>query len=414
MDILLPLAIFCTFGAVVLAGLLRMAKEEERRWLALTLGLAFAVRLVAATVFALVPEARIFHDDADGYELNGMAIAAGWAGRGPPLPVGSGQNHGFTVVAATLYYLLGGFRVILAYFNAVLGTITILLVYVLARQLVHKLVARRAALLTAFMPSMILWSAVALKDTLMTGLIVLCLLSCLRLKERLSFWSLLGTVLPLAAIQPIRFYIVYFVALAVAASLVLDRGMNMVRGFYKQLALMGVVVALFTAIGLARPAQEGTDVLSFERVSSYRSGMARTAESGFRADADISTPTRALLFLPVGLTVLLLGPFPWQITSLRAAMAMPETILWWLMFPSMIRGIAFLLRYRFSPSSPLVIFSVTLSLAYSLVHGNVGSGFRQRAQIFVFLFIFAALGRYQKRCRQANLNDQLLLTPHPE
>jgi hypothetical protein len=57
---------------------------------------------------------------------------------------------------------------------------------------------------------------------------------------------------------------------------------------------------------------------------------------------------------------------------------------------------------------------VTLTCAYSLVHGNVGSAFRQRAQIFVFLFIFASLGWYQKRCRQASVSDQLLLTPTVE
>ena len=336
MDILLPLVIFCTLGALVFVGLIRLVKEDERRWLSALVALAFATRIAAATMFALVPETRIFHDDADGYEYNGMAIAAGWSGDGPPLILTKGQNIGFAVVSASVYYLLGRFAVNLSYFNAVVGTVTVILVYMLARQLVHRLVARRAALFTAFMPSMILWSAVALKDPLMSCLIVLCLLSCLRLKERLSFWSLAGTVLPLAAMQPIRFYLVYFVGSAVVASLALTRGVHMVSGFYKQLVLVGVVVLLFTVVGLARPTQEGTDFLSFERVSGYRSGMAHTAESGFSSDVDISTPTRALMFLPVGMSVLLLGPFPWQITSFRAALAMPEVVLWWFMFPSMI------------------------------------------------------------------------------
>jgi hypothetical protein len=42
--------------------------------------------------------------------------------------------------------------------------------------------------------------------------------------------------------------------------------------------------------------------------------------------------------------------------------------------------------------------------AYSLVHGNVGSGFRQRSQVFVFLFMFTALGWFQKKCTEAGID----------
>ena len=46
---------------------------------------------------------------------------------------------------------------------------------------------------------------------------------------------------------------------------------------------------------------------------------------------------------------------------------------------------------------------------YSLVHGNVGAAFRQRAQIFVLLFIFASLGTYVKTCRRRGIDSNLLL-----
>lgn len=411
MDIVLPLLVFSTLGGLIFAGLFRLIPADERRWLWIVIACAFVLRIGAATVFAIAPQFRLFHDDADGYEYLGLAIAADWSGEGPSIPSVPGQNIGYTYVAAGVYYLFGRFRVNLSYFSAVMGTTTVILVYMLARMLAHKVVARRAVLFTAFMPSMILWSSVALKDPLMSCLIVLSLLSCLHLKERMSIWSVLGVVLPLAAIQPIRFYIVYFVGFAVAASLLVDRSIRLMSGLSKPVVLLIFVLLLFPLIGLAKPAQDGADVLSFKRVSTYRSGMARTADSGFSSNVDVSTPGRALAFLPVGMSVLLLGPFPWQITSLRAAMAVPEAMVWWIMFPSMIRGVAFLIRRRFSRASPLIIFSVTLTCAYSLVHGNVGSAFRQRAQVFIFLFVFAALGWYQKRCRKLALDEHLLLTP---
>jgi hypothetical protein len=411
MDIILPLAIFGILGSMTIVACLRMVAPAERRQVGAIVFWAFAMRMGVSTIFALVPQLRLFHDDAEGYEYNGMALAASWAGEGPPVYTGSGQNFGFGHVVAGVYFVFGRYAVAVSYFNSLVGTITVLLVYVLARRFVQALVARRAAWLVALMPSMILWSSIAIKDPLMTILIVLCLLFCVRIKEHVTIGDVVGVALTLAAMQRLRFYMVYFVGFAILGSLVLDRGMRLVTGLYKQVLLVGIVLALFALVGIIGPAQEGTEVLSLQRVSSYRSGMAHTAESGFNNDVDVSSPGRALLFLPIGMSVLLLGPFPWQMTSLRPLLAAPETIFWWIMFPSMIRGIVLLIRRRFALVSPLVLFSVTLVCAYSLVHGNVGSGFRQRAQIFVFLFIFASVGSYQRRCRQLGMDDKLLLAP---
>jgi hypothetical protein len=47
---------------------------------------------------------------------------------------------------------------------------------------------------------------------------------------------------------------------------------------------------------------------------------------------------------------------------------------------------------------------------YALMHGNVGSAFRQRAQIFVFLFIFTAVGQYAKKLKKLGHSPDMLLT----
>jgi hypothetical protein len=43
-------------------------------------------------------------------------------------------------------------------------------------------------------------------------------------------------------------------------------------------------------------------------------------------------------------------------------------------------------------ASPILIFTVMLTLAYSVFQGNVGTAYRQRAQVLVFYFIFVAVG----------------------
>ena len=58
----------------------------------------------------------------------------------------------------------------------------------------------------------------------------------------------------------------------------------------------------------------------------------------------------------------------------------------------LILGLWFSIRYRLRMIAPILIFTTMLSLAYSIFQGNVGTAYRQRAQLLVFYFIFAAVG----------------------
>jgi hypothetical protein len=94
----------------------------------------------------------------------------------------------------------------------------------------------------------------------------------------------------------------------------------------------------------------------------------------------------------VGLLYLLFAPFPWQLASLRQSITLPEMIIWWGSFPMLVLGLWFSIKYRLRQISPILVFSVMLSLAYSVFQGNVGTAYRQRAQLLVFYFIFVAVG----------------------
>src|SRR5262249_18273012 len=149
------------------------------------------------------------------------------------------------------------------------------------------------------------------------------------LKRKFTIWALAGTVLPIVAIQPMRFYVVYYLALAVAASLVFERGKKRLTGLTKQTLVIGGLVVLLVTICFASGARQGLDLFTLENVSGWRHSLAMGAHSGFAEGVDVSTPLRALAFLPWGMTVLLLGPLPWQFTSARSLFAAPEVIFWW-------------------------------------------------------------------------------------
>ena len=58
----------------------------------------------------------------------------------------------------------------------------------------------------------------------------------------------------------------------------------------------------------------------------------------------------------------------------------------------LVLGLWFTIKYRLRQSSPVLIFSFMLTIAYSLFQGNVGTAYRQRSQLLIFYFIFVAVG----------------------
>jgi hypothetical protein len=413
MSTLIPLLEILLIGVPLLLGLVRTLPREERPRMTQLLLSAFALRLLVAVIFDSVPDTRLFHEDSNGYETYGIAIASHWWGDGPAIPFpdvadGRGGYPGFFLFCASLYYMFGRYRLIVTAFTSLCGTATIFMVYRLTGRMYKGLVAHRAALLTAYFPSMILWSAMALKDPLVILLIVLALDSALVLRSGFRVSALLVLMVSALGIWFVRFYVIYFLVIATLASILLSRGSVFVTRLYRQLIIIGIVTITFSALGLTSHMIHAAEPYGLDRISMYRHGMAATANSGFAVDADLSTPVGALSFLPIGMSVLLFGPFPWQMTSLRPLISLPEMLLWWSMLPALWRGIRFSIRREFGASIPILVFGGTLTALYSLTLGNVGAAFRQRAQIFIFLFIFVAIGGFVQRCKKHGIDPDEL------
>lgn len=75
----------------------------------------------------------------------------------------------------------------------------------------------------------------------------------------------------------------------------------------------------------------------------------------------------------------------------------------------MLRGLAYVFRTQFAAFSPVIVFSATLLVGYSLSMGNVGAAFRMRAQVLTLLFLFASLGQYLVKARKKEIPESLLL-----
>jgi hypothetical protein len=182
------------------------------------------------------------------------------------------------------------------------------------------------------------------------------------------------------------------VAISVAGSFIIGQSgsaKSVARGFII-LIVMGVAL---TYLGVLRTAGENFEKWgSLESIQRSRSDLSRRGDSGFGEEVDVSTTEGAITVIPVGFTYLMLAPFPWQLGSLRQAITIPEMIVWWCSIPLLIIGIGYTIKNRLRNAIAILIFTLMLTIAYSIFQGNVGTAYRQRTQIQVFLFIFIAVG----------------------
>jgi hypothetical protein len=297
------------------------------------------------------------------------------------------------------------------FFNAVVGAATAPIIFLCARQIFQNVrVAKVAAVSVAFYPSLVLWSSQGLKDGPIVFLLALSMLATLKLGEHLSVRYAVTLLLSLFAVLTLRFYIFYMLSAAVGGAFLVGMRPLTTQSLARQLLIVVMLGLGLTYFGVLRLAGAQFEQFgSLTVVQQSRSDLARSANTGFAADVDVSTTAGALSVVPLGLAYLLFAPFPWQLVSLRQSITLPEMIAWWASFPLLILGAWFTLSYRLRQALPILIFTTMLTLAYSIFQGNVGTAYRQRSQILVFYFIFVAVGAVLLKERQEEKQRQRLL-----
>jgi hypothetical protein len=127
-------------------------------------------------------------------------------------------------------------------------------------------------------------------------------------------------------------------------------------------------------------------------IDKSRHFLAVSARSGYVPEADVSTPTEAAEFLPVGLFYFLAAPLPWQTGGLRQNLIIPETAFWLLLYPFVAFGFARGLRINRSGTLVVGAISVGMCVIYALLSGNIGTAYRMRSQVWLLWAPFAAWG----------------------
>ncbi len=384
-----------------LAAILIFRKFTAEREFLTTIFLGALLVRLAFGIFIHIFELRdFFGGDAETYDFNGWRLVEYWNGSIASDDLAAararsvaGPGWGMNYLVGILYYALGRNIFAAQSFCAVFGAATAPMIYFCSVKMFNnKRVAKMAAIAIAFFPSFIIWSSQLMKDGLIIFLLVLAMTMVLQLQEKFNYAALLLLVFSMFGILSLRFYIFYMVAVAVAGSFIAGLTSS-VQSLVRRTAALILIGLALTYLGVIRNASVDFEQYgNLERVQSSRSDLANSAESGYGENVDVSTTGGAISALPIGFAYLMFAPFPWEVANFRQAITIPEVLLWWAMIPLMIAGLWYAMRHRLRGSVPILIFSLMLTLAYSIFQGNVGTAYRQRTQIQVFLFIFIAVG----------------------
>jgi hypothetical protein len=417
-------AILLCAGLATIVGFIAYRQGNNGPFLLRLFLSALLIRVLLGAAIFVINGQEFFGGDALTYDFYGVAQLKAWGGDRYNQAlinsfVGAGQGSGWGMVylVAATYRLLGRNLLAIQFINGVFGSATAVVIFLCAYQVFNNVrVARLAGIAVAFYPSLVLWSSQGLKDGPIVFFLALSVLATLKLGQKLSVKYLVVLVCSLFALLSLRFYIFYMISAAIAGALIIGMQSLTATAFIRQFVVIVTVGLMLTYLGITRYANVQLEHFgSLQQVQDSRLDASNSARSGFARDVDVSTTRGALATIPIGLLYLLFAPFPWQIVSLRQSITLPEMIVWWASFPMLILGLWFSLKYRLRQISPILIFTVMLSLAYSVFQGNVGNAYRQRSQLLVFYFIFVAVGyvllleKREEKKRQELLSKQLAI-----
>jgi hypothetical protein len=405
-------ALIAALGFSITVWLIKLAVKDQETFNFLTniFIAALLIRLFLASLIYGLSLENNFGPDAITYNSWGVRLLNFWFYNGPdPGSDFSRIGWGMAYIVSGIYLISGENPFAVQVLSCILGAGTTILAFFTSKEIFYNnRVARYAAIFVAFFPAMIIWTSQLLKEGFIIFCLVLGVLATLNLLKKLSYGWVACLLISLLALSGLRFYIFFMMIVAIFGGFVLT-SKSSAQSLVSRFIACVVIGLAFAYIGVWQVSSDQLEKYgSLERVKITREWSSREANSGIiKDDYDVTTTEGLISALPIGLATLFLAPFPWQVGSLTQGLTMPEMIIWWASLPFLISGLLYTIRYRFRESVSILFFTLILSLSYAIIQGNLGTIYRQRAQIQVFLLLFTAVGFALRMERRENLNHQL-------
>ena len=289
--------IFTAVCSAIVIFMIRRQVEKDADYLIQLFLLALLARLIFGLLLHIFNLRDFFGGDANTYHFFGARLVDIWLYNAPTDDIWSqralmtsGTGWGMYRIVAFIYIFTGKNILAAQSFCAVIGAATVPLIYNCAYKVFNnRRVSKIPALLVALYPAFIIWTGQLLKDGLIIFLLVLIMTLVVRLQEKFRFTDILLLILSFSLILSLRFYIFYMAILAVIGAFVVGSGTSS-KSILQRLAVLGVLGIGLMYLGvLGSAGYEFEQHANLERIQVSREDLARSADSGFGEDIDVST-----------------------------------------------------------------------------------------------------------------------------
>ena len=285
--------------AIVVGALLSTMPRDGRRGLVVLVALALGLRLAAAAVLYYGSLATGRGGFITGDDASYASISWGYLQwlRGepvqpyvPPLWHGNGYLFGtFVYLESALFAVFGPTPLAMTTLNALFSGIFIVLLYDMARRLWDGRVASFTAAAVALYPSLVLWSALNLKDALALALVGSALWLVVRLQRQPHPLVLAASALPLLLLESLRRYLFVGLLVLVPVGIALGGGPTRRRAAWA-LSAVALSAILFDVVSVTGGLSTSTAALAAGGVAGLertRAAMAAGANTAFAGAAPV-------------------------------------------------------------------------------------------------------------------------------
>jgi hypothetical protein len=399
----------------LLAG--RLGRSRPGFAIGRPVALAFAIRVVAATLISLTPVARTLRGgDETTFLRHAEKAVHSAAGSGEWTHLLLRELHVF--VFAVQRYAFGSPELALRVTQVGIAVAGLMLLAAAVYELVGSRPAVLAMWLLALEPASIFFSSLLHKEANLMLAIGLIALGGAKIWKRGEPRSLVPIVAGCLIAVATRHYAGWFL-IAAGAATVLHAGLRAEhRTAIRSLALVALVF-LFAAVAAPTVLNASTNESLEKNLQRSQEANANDNSNLRLEQVDFSTRGAIVVNLPRRIPDVMLRPYPWQFGNISQGIGLFGTAAAYLAFFFVGREAIRRRREIMTRAGPLVYLAFFLLIAYSLSAGNAGTAFRYRTQIIaVLICIFAALrvwaGSSRPVGRESESNPSAPPLPEPE
>jgi len=365
------------------------------RWLSLTkiLWVAFAVRAASAMFHYFVFPLPDSGADAKSFEELAWQLAQGGFGNAWASFTGPGPDL-ISWIIALVYSLTDRSLLLAQALSVFMGTGTVLFGWLLVRNLWGERVAMKSGWVLVFFPTLVLYSAIPLREAYIWFFLTLGLLGAVR-------WSLAGGFAPfflamIGFVGATLFHGGMIIGLLTFGVIVLWRSFKLslfglMRSKVRLASMTFVLLALLTIGGFFVDIIKVSYLGDFSRVSDLENTVTRigsyTRSSDLAAYPEWTVPRSPdeLLYKgPIRMGYFLFAPFPWDVQKTSHLIGLLDSLLYSFLVFYMWRNRKTI--WAHPAGRLLVLILMSYIFVFGLAVGNFGTGIRHRAK-FAVLFI---------------------------